>query len=406
MKKIKIKDVVENIFRGISPKYSEDTGLMVINQKCVRGGRINYDLARLHDLQKKVPEAKYLLSGDVLVNSTGTGTAGRVAFWHSDEKAVVDSHVSVIRPKPDCIDPLYLYYSLSYREKEIESYAEGSTGQVELARSKLGDIEINLPDIKIQKAISAILQSIDFKLDFLKKQNKTLEAMSAALFRQYFIEESDLSWYETTLAEHIDSIKGLSYKGSGLTSKENGIPLLNLNSVLEGGGYKTLGIKYYNGEYKERHLIKAGDIIVANTEQGHEYRLIGCPAIVPDLGNQDYLFTHHLFKVTINQDSYLTVPFIYYLLCSNHVREQVIAATNGSTVNQLSSDGLKLPKFRLPPKIDVQSFTSQVESFWHKKNLNNNQVNTLEKLRGTLQPKLISGEVRVNYDEDMVESVA
>ena len=60
-----------------------------------------------------------------------------------------------------------------------------------------------------------------------------------------------------------------------------GLPMHNLNSVFEGGGYKFEGIKFYKSDYQERHLISVGDIIVTNTEQGHEFKLIGFPAIVP-----------------------------------------------------------------------------------------------------------------------------
>jgi type I restriction enzyme S subunit len=72
----------------------------------------------------------------------------------------------------------------------------------------------------------------------------------------------------------------LSYKGAGL-AESDAMPMHNLNSVLEGGGYKTKGIKYYNGDYKEKHFVNAGELIIANTEQGHKYMLIGYPAIVP-----------------------------------------------------------------------------------------------------------------------------
>lgn len=56
--------------------------------------------------------------------------------------------------------------------------------------------------------------------------------------------------------------------------------MFNLNSILEGGGFKEVGTKYYNGDYKDRHLVTAGDLIVANTEQGHEHKLIGYAAII------------------------------------------------------------------------------------------------------------------------------
>ncbi|HDY2976640.1 TPA: restriction endonuclease subunit S, partial [Escherichia coli] len=242
--------------------------------------------------------------------------------------------------------------------------------------------------------------------DLLHRQNKTLESMAETLFRQWFIEETHADWEITTLDCHITVAKGLSYKGAGLTTSDNGIPLFSLNSVLEGGGYKSAGIKYYNGDFKERHIIKPGDIIVANTEQGHEYRLIGYPAIIPKTESELSIYTHHLFKISINDDSYLTNAFLYYLLCSKDMHEQVVAATNGSTVNQLSADGLQRPEFKLPPECMVKEFTTQIDFFWKKISINNSQIKNIESLRDTLLPKLMSGEVRVQYAEEAIASVA
>ena len=76
-------------------------------------------------------------------------------------------------------------------------------------------------------------------------------------------------WPVETLADHLEpAVKGVSYKGSGLGA--GGVPLHNLNSIHEGGGYKYEGIKHYSGEHAERHVVLPGDVIVANTEQGHE----------------------------------------------------------------------------------------------------------------------------------------
>ncbi|EOI3456200.1 restriction endonuclease subunit S [Cronobacter turicensis] len=297
----------------------------------------------------------------------------------------------------------YLYYLL--KNLDLNQFAEGSSHPL-LTQKLLKSVETKAAlNPNEQKSIASVLSCLDDKIDLLHRQNKTLESMAETLFRQWFIEEAQADWEITTLDCHITVAKGLSYKGAGLTTSDNGIPLFSLNSVLEGGGYKSSGIKYYNGDFKERHIIKPGDIIVANTEQGHEYRLIGYPAIIPTTGSEISIYTHHLFKICLNDDSYLTNSFMYYLLCSKDIHEQVVAATNGSTVNQLSSDGLQRPEFKLPPECIVKKFTTQVASFWKKINLNNSQIKNLESLRDTLLPKLLSGEVRVKYAEDEIAAM-
>ena len=107
--------------------------------------------------------------------------------------------------------------------------------------------------------------------------------------------EIPLGWPVESLADHFEAVKGVSYKGAGLGG--DGVPLHNLNSVHEGGGYKHEGIKFYSGEYAERHRVRPGDVIVANTEQGHERLLIGYAAIVPGLFGTDGIVSHHIYRL-------------------------------------------------------------------------------------------------------------
>ena len=168
----------------------------------------------------------------------------------------------------------------------------------------------------------------------------------------------------------------------------------NLNSIYEGGGYKYEGIKYYSGDFKERHLVSPGDVIITNTEQGHDLLLIGFPAIMPRFFGDSGIFSQHIYKLII-RDTYISEPFLYYLLMSYDVREQITGATNGSTVNMLPKDGIEWAKFKLPPELKIREFTNIVRSYLEKKEFIHSQVRTLEKLRDTLLPKLMSGEVSV-----------
>jgi len=218
--------------------------------------------------------------------------------------------------------------------------------------------------------------------------------LAETLFRQWFVEEAEESWEWHELGEFVEVMRGLSYKGAGLSEKGKGVPMHNLNSVYEGGGYKYDGIKFYTGEYKERHLLYPGDVIVTNTEQGHEMLLIGFPAIVPKYFGEPGIFSQHIYKLNI-KDKTITKPFLYYLLMTYDVREQIVGATNGSTVNMLAKDGIEWAKFKLPPQAKIKTFTKFANQLVDKKETNYLQIKTLEKLRDTLLPKLMSGEVRV-----------
>ncbi|EFI4642049.1 MULTISPECIES: restriction endonuclease subunit S [Enterobacteriaceae] len=410
-RKLPLKEITVKIGSGSTPTGGsgayKETGVSLIRSQNVldfsftNNGLAFIDEEQAHALRNVIVEPQ-----DVLLNITGDSVARCCSAPREWLPARVNQHVAIIRANPKHLDSLFLKYSLISIKDELLSLSEIGGTRNALTKSMLENLKLFVPSVIEQKAIASVLSSLDDKIDLLHRQNKTLESMAETLFRQWFIEETHEDWEITTLDCHITVAKGLSYKGAGLTTSDNGIPLFSLNSVLEGGGYKSAGIKYYNGDFKERHIIKPGDIIVANTEQGHEYRLIGYPAIIPKTESELSIYTHHLFKISINDDSYLTNAFLYYLLCSKDMHEQVVAATNGSTVNQLSADGLQRPEFKLPPECMVKEFTTQIDFFWKKISINNSQIKNIESLRDTLLPKLMSGEVRVQYAEEAIASVA
>lgn len=170
----KLGEVCEMINRGVSPKYIETDGLCVLNQKCIRDHEINFDLSRLHDYKnKKVSSDRLIQIGDVLVNSTGTGTLGRVAQVRElSVRATVDSHITIIRPIKNMFYNDFFGYALIFIENEIAKRGDGCGGQTELARNTLkNDFKISYPEsITEQKAIVK-------KLDALAGETKKLEAI-------------------------------------------------------------------------------------------------------------------------------------------------------------------------------------------------------------------------------------
>ena len=139
-------EVTVELRRGISPSYVESGGIRVLNQKCIRNREINIGPARRHDHNKRIIDSREVMAGDIFVNSTGVGTLGRVAqIWKVDEPTVVDSHVTVVRAKSDVLSAYYLGLNMTGREAEIEALGEGSTGQTELSRVRLGSLPVLVP---------------------------------------------------------------------------------------------------------------------------------------------------------------------------------------------------------------------------------------------------------------------
>lgn len=138
--------------RGISPKYTIDNGMIVINQRCIRDNTVDLAFSRVHDSnQKIVPTEKILQKMDVLVNSTGTGTLGRVGVIKTvTSEMTVDSHVTIVRANIN-LCKFYLASFLANNEATIVELGEGSTGQTELSRTNLGGMLLIVPASNIQQ---------------------------------------------------------------------------------------------------------------------------------------------------------------------------------------------------------------------------------------------------------------
>lgn len=180
-----VGELTSYISKGIPPKYTDkksDTTIVVLNQKCNRDYKISYEQSRLHDTSlKKVPDDKMLKYGDVIINSTGTGTAGRIA-QASDVTipTTIDGHMIIMRPTEE-IDFLYYGYALKSNQPQIESFAEGSTGQTEINRHRLlNELTITYPtNVNLQHHIAVILSVIDNKIELNNKINENLRLQAA-----------------------------------------------------------------------------------------------------------------------------------------------------------------------------------------------------------------------------------
>ena len=256
--------------------------------------------------------------------------------------------------------------------------------------------------------------------------NATLEAIARALFRSWFVDfnpvrakmegrdtglpkdiadmfpdrlvESELGevpegWAQESLSEHFEAVKGVSYKGSGLG--DNGLPLHNLNSVDKRGGYRCEGIKFYSGDYADRHVVHPGDVIVANTDLGRERLLIGYAAIVPELFGDSGIVSHHLYRVRTRPSGRLSTAFLYGLLNSSQMHDVVAGYANGTTVTMLPIDALQTPTVVVPPRALLEAFDALALLLEHRREQTVTESQTLGALRDTLLPKLVSGELRI-----------
>ena len=179
----RLKDLtIKEIKRGKSPKYADDGSVYVFAQKCnVKLGGIDVSLAKFLDMRifDKYPVEEYMADGDIIINSTGNGTLGRIGIFRDSDRIndfviVPDSHVTIIRIGNQMIKD-YLFFALKYHQPYLEKLGEGSTNQTELRPSTVTELLIPVPPIGEQKRIVAKLLEVLPMADVYGIKEKSLQ---------------------------------------------------------------------------------------------------------------------------------------------------------------------------------------------------------------------------------------
>ena len=381
--------------KGIPPKYVEAAGketIRVLNQKCNRNYRISYAESRLHDNSvKKAPEDKMLRDFDVLVNSTGTGTAGRVAqIWHVPEPTTLDGHMILMRPTEE-IDPLYYGYAIKSFQAQVESFAEGSTGQTEINKRRLQDeVVIRFPVSQDkQKAVGRMLKSIDEKIQNNEEINENLQEQAQAIFKSWFLDYDPWNgcipdhWINGKLGDFTVIKRGGSPRPIQEYLSDSGLRWLKISDVTSLQSPFVIDIKEHIIEagLKKTVFLKAGSLVLSNSATPGIPKILDVDSCIHD----GWLY----FPESRFSKEYLYLYFIY-------IRQQLINLSNGSVFNNLKTDILKAYPTILPDEETLQRFDEIVKPIFLLIQNNTRELHRIAKMRDTLLPKLMSGEIDVS----------
>ena len=319
----------------------------------------------------------------------------------SDIPALLVQRVARLRADRDLDQRFMSYVIASPAFTDHVRGVQTGTAVPHISASQILSFEFQAPPLQEQLAIAGALGGLDDKIGLNRNMSATLEELARALFASSFgvldPEQLPDGWTAASLGDHVEVTRGLSYTGAGLAN--DGMPLHNLDSIYEGGGYKYDGLKHYRGDYRGRHVVRAGDLLVANTEQGFGHLLIGFPALVPQYFGDLSLFSHHLYRLRTRAASPLTAQFLYFALMSWRLRQVIVGYSNGTTVNMLPADSLQRPRFAVPPADLVQRFDRTVAPLFARQEQLQLESETLAQLRDLLLPKLMSGEIQLNHAE-------
>jgi type I restriction enzyme S subunit len=337
--------------------------------------------------------AKKLVVENDIIYSTVRPIQRHYGFITSpQENLVVSTGFAVISCDVKKAEPKFIYYFLSQNDvvNYFDSVAEGSTSAYpSMTPDVIAEIEISLPTLPEQKAIAEVLSSLDDKIDLLHQNNQTLEQLAETLFRKWFVDEAkELG----SLAEYVKVQGGYAFKSKDF--KESGFAgIVKITNISMGS--VDIDKTQFVDENVVKNLdkkfkIKSGDFLIAMT--GAEIGKIGI------VGNTDKeLWVNQ--RVGKLEARVLYGDFIGYLaLKSYNGQEHITNACAGSAQENISSAGIEEMSIIAYEKERTISFGKEVEHYFEKIKSNTAQIKTLQTLRDSLLPKLMSGEIRLNQN--------
>lgn len=330
---------------------------------------------------KKISE-----ENDILFCVRGS-TTGRMNW--ADQKYALGRGLAAFRHKNGAQYRYFVRGVVDFNLPILFASATGSTFP-NVSSDQLAELEISIPPLPEQKAIAAVLSSLDDKIDLLHRQNQTLESMAATLFRQWFVEparagephaggEAQEDWEVRPLSSIANFLNGLACQKHPPKNELEKLPVLKIKE-LSGGISESSD--FASSEIKPEYIVEAGDVIFAWSAS----------LMVKVWDGERCVLNQHLFKVTSNE-----FPKWFYLMwCKHHLAEFIsISSSHATTMGHIKRGDLDAAMVSVPPENELKAMSEQMTPLLDKQISISKQIRILEKLRDTLLPKLMSGEVRV-----------
>jgi type I restriction enzyme S subunit len=335
------------------------------------------------ELGLKNSSTKILKKGQLIISARGT--VGAIAQLGCD-MAFNQSCYGLTANSLSTND--FLFYLLKQCIEELKQQSNGGVFDT-IIRETFDNIIISLPPLPEQKAIAEVLSSLDDKIDLLTRQNKTLEDLGQAFFRKWFVEDASEDWEVIKLEDILESIESGSRPKGGIDPElVNGVPSIGAESINGLGVYDFSKTKYVTRDFfnnMRRGVVKSYDVLVYK-----DGAYVGRKGMFGnDFPFAEFAVNEHVFILRSNEKA--GQIFLYFLL-----QEEELAQLNSNSAQPgLNQQAMKTYEIVLPPKKLINDFEAFADPLIDKIFENAKQMRTLQKLRDTLLPKLISGEVRV-----------
>ena len=378
--------------------------------------------------------------GDVLIAKDGNSALDTVCTVDHPLDAVLLSSVAILRPDPKCLDSVFLKFYLSSPET-IDYLKSNFISGAAIPRVVLRDFkraEIRLPSLDVQRRIAGVLQSIDSKIDLNRRVNQTLEAMAQAIFQSWFVEFDPVKAKIAAKQEGRDPLRAAMTAVSGKADAElDALPpeqyeQLAATAVLfpdemeeseygeipKGWGFRSVADVAEFGRGKVDVSILNEDTYISTENmlenRGGVSRATSLPSVatVPSFKTGQILVSNirpYFKKIWMahfdggrSPDVLAFEPivpqsteFLYNLMYQDAFFEFMTRTAKGAKMPRGDKDAITGWRFPCPDEALMVYFAEKVRPHYEYINSLKSENDSLAKLRDTLLPKLLSGELSV-----------
>jgi len=376
---------------------------------------------------------KYIIkNGDFLISMTGStvnvmsSAVGKMGKYRLNDIALLNQRAGKIyitdseKANFDYLCHFLNRYEIHYN---LALNANGSANQANISPAQIKNIEINLPPLPEQHAIASILSALDDKIGINLQMNKTLEEMAMALYKHWFVEfgpfqngkfvDSELGmipegWEVSKLIKHIKVINGFAFKGKDFI--DSGLPVLKIKNV-KAGKILLANLAYVSAKSTlkaQKSKINFEDILITMTGNrfaGSTHTWVGKVAMF--LRDGEFYLNQRVSKLIMLEGTYLSKYYLSTMLASDEFQYYFISnSTSSGGQANISPELIYNTPIIVPPCNEMIKFDEIVSKYVGKIYINELEIETLTKLRDTMLPKLISGEVRVkDVENEVLESL-
>lgn len=410
-KKVKLKDIGD-IVTGKTPSTKNENyyggEYLFITPRDMLGDKNIISTERTLSEEGIISVSKQVLKGSSICVSCIGSDMGKVII--TDNGGVTNQQINSITNIKDIYNIDFIYYTLKPMKEYLHNIAGGSTMPI-VNKSTFGEIEINIPTIEEQKAIAKILSDLDNKIELNNKINKRLEDMAQSIFKHWFVDfefpneegqsykssggemvESELGmipkgWEVKKVEEITKIIRGASPRPIQEYIRDKGMPWIKISDATQSNSKYICNTKEFIKEegISKSRFIKKGTLILSNSATPGIPKIVNIDACVHD------------GWLIFNDFKGISKEYMYYFLLNE--REGILNLSNGSVFRNLKTDILKSYKIIVPTTDVLGKIQGILEDINNTIRCNVEANERIEKLRDTILPKLMSGEIRVGIDK-------